>query len=128
PRPWSSVRTGGLSLRAAVGDDYIYVADHEGGLQIVDVADPGDPWEIARVSTPGGASGVATAGSYIFLADGVCGLRIFDATDPTRPLEVGSYQTPGIITSVAVFKRLALVTSSGVPGLPTACSLWSAAP
>ena len=60
-----------------------YVAFYEGGFQIFDVSDPGNPEEIGDYDTARNqALDVIVKDNWAFLADGSGGMQIFDVTDP----------------------------------------------
>jgi hypothetical protein len=92
---------------------YIYVADGQGGLRIIDVSDPSAPFEAGFYDTPGDADEVSVAGSFAYVADS-SGLRIIDISDPSAPFEAGFYDT-GYANDVAVSGSFAYVAvSSGL--------------
>jgi hypothetical protein len=63
---------------------YLYVADNDDGVEVLDVEDPARPREVAqykRASAHGGIDYVADVvgnAAYIYLADGRQGLLIFE--------------------------------------------------
>jgi hypothetical protein len=89
-------------LGVAVSGIYVYVADGEAGLRVVDVSDPAHPVEIGFYDSGEFFQAVAISGSYVYVADGVVGLRVVDVSDPAHPVEVGFYNTPGGAEGVAV--------------------------
>ena len=98
-----------------VAGDYLYVADNNGGLRIVNIANPIAPVEVGFSTTPGLANGVAVAGDYAYVADDIGGLRIVNITNPTAPVEVGFSTTPAIANDVEVVGDYAYVV--GYDGL-----------
>lgn len=70
-------------------DDYLYVADNDAGLRIVDVSDPANPVETSVWDTPGHATRIALKEDYAFIGDSWGGLRVIDITDPAAPFEAG---------------------------------------
>jgi hypothetical protein len=90
---------------------YLYVADSQAGLVVVDVSVPTAP-RIAgfaftndhSMSTPH-ATGLALYQHYVYVSEtsgGIGDVRIFDISDPSRPTQVGLLTMPGSATSVAV--------------------------
>jgi hypothetical protein len=61
----------------AVSGNYVYVADIDYGLFIVDVSDPAHAHTVAFTATPGSALGVAEVGNYAYVADNDNGLQIY---------------------------------------------------
>ncbi len=79
--------------------DHVYVADHEGGLRIVDVSNPLVPVEVgSHEENLLLASYVAARGDSVYVADAQgTGLHVFDVSDPTAPMEVAYHVTPGAV-------------------------------
>ena len=86
-----SYNTSGLSYGVAVSGRYVFVADWDNGLVILDVIDPSDPVRIARLDTPGAAYKVTVQGSYAYVCDWHMGLAVIDISDPSDPVEVGRF-------------------------------------
>ena len=93
----------------AVAGDYVYIADYDAGLRVINVGNPSAPVEVGAYDTPGLALGVAVVGSYAYIADYQAGLRVINVTDPTAPVEVGAIDTPGYAKDVAVAGSYAYV-------------------
>ena len=74
----------------AVNGDYLYVAQHDEGLVIVNISSPGNPSLVTRYD-PGSLNinSVAAQGDYVYLATNE-GLKVLQVTDPANPFEVGS--------------------------------------
>ena len=100
----------GMVYDVAVAGSYAYVADWDGGLRIINVANPAVPYEAGFYDTPGYAYGVAVAGSYAYVADWDGGLRVINVDNPASPFEAGFYDTPGLAVGVAVAGSYAYVT------------------
>ena len=77
------------------GGGRAFVADHHGGLVVVDITTP----QIPRVDSfhlkADVAYDVAVGGSHMYVADYRAGLKVIDVSDPTLPWEVGSWDTFG---------------------------------
>jgi hypothetical protein len=100
----------------ALAGNYTYVADGNGGLRIIDIANPAAPAEVGFYDTPGDACGVALAGNYAYVAVEQSGLLIINIADPAAPTEVGSYDMPGQAFGVALADNYAYV-AGGDPAL-----------
>ncbi|MGB9722472.1 MAG: hypothetical protein ACPL7G_01035, partial [Chloroflexia bacterium] len=75
----------------AIQGRYAYVAF--GGLYIIDVSDPRNPYKAGSSGIPGHAIGVAVSGAYAYVAAEDAGLRIVDVSNPRAPHEAGFYDT-----------------------------------
>lgn len=106
------VDTPGDASAVALLDRTAFVADADGGLQIVDVTD-GDAPVIVGMESLGGswAKDVAISGSDLFVACLIDGLTILDATSPWTPQFVGSVAWSDAAVHVAVSGRYAYVTA-----------------
>jgi len=95
--PWWFVgeRVSGKAISVFVSGSYAYVANGREGLRIVNVSDPGNPYEVGYFDALGSALDVFVSGSYAYVASGGEGLRIVDVSDPANPKEVGYYDAPG---------------------------------
>jgi len=58
---------------------YVYVAAGEGGLRIIDVSSPSNPFEAGYYQTPrpGGAANTFLSDPYMYVATYGCGLQIY---------------------------------------------------
>lgn len=82
--------TPGYAEAVAVAQSLAYVADGQGGLQIIDISDPQSPCVLGSEDTDGYASGVSLLGRHCYVADGDQGLLIIDVGDPQTPSRLGS--------------------------------------
>jgi hypothetical protein len=88
-----------------VSGHYAYVADYEGGLRVLDVANPKSPTVVGSNSTytvSPSARAVTVSGNYAYVADENTGLVIFDVSNASAPSVVGTYALSGGINSVAL--------------------------
>jgi hypothetical protein len=99
------------------GRRYAYLAAGEGGLRIVNIANPTAPTQVGFYATPGQARDVAVVGHYAYLADESSGLHIIDVANPALPTQVGFYGTPGSAYGVVVAGRYAYVADRYGGGL-----------
>jgi hypothetical protein len=73
-----------------VEGDYVYIADTEVDLVIVDVSNPEDPEIVAEYNGPlAETRGVEAAWPYVYLGDDWHGFHIVDVTDPAYPVGRG---------------------------------------
>jgi len=78
--------------------DYLYVTNESGGgLDIIDLTDPWNPYLAGQFSeTFSTAHNLYIADGYAYIVganDGSGGIRILDLADPVNPVEVGSWET-----------------------------------
>ncbi|MFM6623058.1 MAG: hypothetical protein ACKPHZ_16745, partial [Dolichospermum sp.] len=101
--------TSGYANDVQVVGNYAYVADHDSGLQIIDISNPTTPTLKGNYDTSGYASGVQIVGNYAYVADNWSGLQIIDISNPAAPTLVGTYDTPGNAIDVQIVGNYAYV-------------------
>ncbi len=72
--------------------DLLYVADGEGGLVIIRLADEIEV--LSRTETSGTAIDVKVSGDQCAIATGATGVDLFDISDPTEPILLSTMDTP----------------------------------
>jgi hypothetical protein len=109
PQP-SGVYSAARSVRTlALADHYLYVADAQAGLQILDLADPANPILVGsqnELSTTGKAI-LALRTAYV---PSVNGLEIWDLFNPVEPQRLVSFGIPTGAIRAAVSGDYALVS------------------
>ncbi len=96
PRRLGAFDTPGSARHIAFDDRGLaYIADIEGGLIIVDVADPAKPRLLSILSSHR-VHGVDVSGTVAYVAAGEDGLLIVDVSNPMSPTLLGVYDTAGI--------------------------------
>ena len=78
-------------------NQYAYVADEEGGLQVVDVSSPTAPRLAGFYSTTNQlwSAAISIFGGRAYVADETAGLQIFDLSNPTAPALLSSTSLGG---------------------------------
>lgn len=99
------------SCKVQVVGNYAYVADRKGGLWILDVSDPTNPYEVSHYQTEGENYGVSVKDGYAYITDTEGKLVIIDVNDPTHPFEKGSCDLAGSLRSIFVLDGYAYVTA-----------------
>jgi hypothetical protein len=116
----------------ALDGTYAYVADNTSGLQVVDIASPGQPEIVGSWNSPGNGRDVLVVDGLAYLADGSSGLQILDLGTPTAPQLIGSFTAEGFVHGVAVTGHHAFLAQSGAglravdvmdPGTPIAAGI-----
>ncbi len=82
------------AMGVTISGNYAYVADYEGGLRVVDIANPNAPFEVGSYDTPGLSWVVAVQGNYAYVAD-LYSLRVINIANPAVPFETGFFDMPG---------------------------------
>lgn len=87
--------TAGYSQDVVKKDNLLYMAQGEGGLQIIDITNPEDPQTVSITSegARGYSAKVAIKDSAVYLAAGSFGVTTINASDPTAPEIPGSNST-----------------------------------
>jgi len=99
-------------------NQYAYVADEEGGLQVVDVSNPTAPKLAGYYSTTNQlrSSAISIFGGRAYVTDETAGLQIFDLSNPTAPALLSSTNFGGgeaIVVKGSVNGVFAYVSTSG---------------
>lgn len=102
--------------------NHAYVADWNGGLQIIDVRDPAQCVHVGGFSDIKTASAVAVAGNYAYVTDYATGLSVIDVSNPSNCVRVVNYRTGGFATGVALVGHRFFV-ADGNKGLLSLSSL-----
>jgi hypothetical protein len=100
-------------MGVAVSGEYAYVADLNGQLHVIAIADERNPREIGTLHTSGGPWRVRVLGDLAYVADYDRALRIVDVSDPAAPREIGSYGALGAVKGVDISGNLAYVAAAG---------------
>ncbi|NOZ58658.1 MAG: hypothetical protein GXO66_03660 [Euryarchaeota archaeon] len=96
-----------------VDEDYVYLADFTGGLQIVEK----DTLRLAATyQSRGVAYSVAVQGDIAVLADSDAGVDVIDVSTPEEPRRIANLQTMGYAIRVGALDELVFVTT-GTHGL-----------
>ncbi len=86
----------------ALSGQYLLTGDDDGGLQVVDVNNPGDPSLVGQAATGDRASAVAVSGTNAIVGSDGSGVEAFTLADPTAPRRIGYCQVYGFAQEVAV--------------------------
>ena len=90
-----------IDLGVAVNGNYVYMADLQGQLLILDASNPTAPTQVGLYTLPGYAHDIVIQGQYAYVADGE-GLRVVDLSNPVAPSETGFYAASGPAINVAL--------------------------
>ncbi|PIT86498.1 MAG: hypothetical protein COU33_02805, partial [Candidatus Magasanikbacteria bacterium CG10_big_fil_rev_8_21_14_0_10_43_6] len=94
---------GSTAYDVTVKGNYAYVAQGVGGLQILDVSDPSNPFIVGSTDPGGTARSVTVVGKYAYIGNNDRGLDIIDISDPTAPTTTGNLvPAAGVVFDVVV--------------------------
>lgn len=93
-----------------VSGSYLYLADGDAGLRIIDVSNPSSPLHLIRIFTPSAALKVRVVGNTAYVALGSGGLQIYDVSNPAAPAFLGSFACYAF--DVSVLGSLAYVAAN----------------
>ena len=100
-QPGSAVELGTLNVPdvrdMVVKDGFLYVAEGENGLLVIDADNPTDMKTVATFNLPL-ASAVAIQGNHVLVATNT-GVQWIDAGDPQNPFLSGDFQTTGSVAN-----------------------------
>jgi hypothetical protein len=105
----TSCSTAAYPHAIAISGTHAYVAS-DGGLEIVDIADPAHP-SVTGAYSIFGAIDVKLAGRYAYVPDNGTTLHILDVSDPQNPQSAGGFTSQGP-EAVAVSGTTAYLSSS----------------
>ncbi len=88
----------GVVEQIALAGNLALLAAREGGLLILDIADPAHPQQIGALALPSNAVSVAVDGDIAYVSSQFHDLRIIDISDPTYPVETAARAVPGYTT------------------------------
>jgi len=112
-RPSLVTTVGGFinAWKIAIAGDVAYVADGDGGLRVLSVADPAAPTIVQSLPTTGLARDVVADGSRVYVALGGDGVDVFDATTPDNLSFVQNLDGQGSVQAVAADQGLLALAS-----------------
>ncbi len=84
----ASINTPGRALALTYHDNYLYIADRQAGLQVVNISDRDNPQLLpaSARSTSGYAQSLDADGNWLIIASGGGGVYLFDITDREDPM------------------------------------------
>ncbi len=89
----NTVFTGGNAISLAHRDGYVFLADAEKGVTIIDARNPESAFVTADYQTLGrSVAGVTLQDNYLFVADGKNGIVVLDVSVPEEPAFFGRYR------------------------------------
>ena len=107
---------GGENEDLFVWNNYTYIADGLGGLEIINITDRTNPVKVGQFYDGGQAMDVFVSNNIAYVADYENGLEIINVTDPLNTtgsfIKIGNYSDGGDAKGVYISGNLAYVTDS----------------
>lgn len=97
----------------ALSGNYLYIANRDSGLVILDVSDPTEPVRTGRCDVFNEAQGVAIVDNYAIITDRLYGLVIIDISDPFNPEIVADYEMDDHVYDITIDGNYAYVQAGG---------------
>jgi hypothetical protein len=107
-------RLRGAATCVAISGHYAYLAHGDGGLLVVDIADPTNPQWTSGYDTSGRINGLTVSGNYGYVTVGDSGLQVIDISDASHLHRVAAYDTGGRATSVVASGKQIYVAVEGI--------------
>jgi hypothetical protein len=97
--------------------DYAYVADREGGLEVIDVSDPFNPITTGYVYLPDVGYSVDVEGGFAYVASYILGgIQVVDVSNPSDPQIAGYYYRSGCFALGATVQGSYVFVGDGPAG------------
>ena len=96
----------------AVDNNFVYVADGDKGLKIIDISQISTPRLVSSLETSGSAKDIRYKNDYVFMAVGAAGVDVAEVSDPELPVLLDSFETRGFASKVAINNQGNLVSVS----------------
>ncbi|MBW6514734.1 MAG: hypothetical protein K0B87_08265 [Candidatus Syntrophosphaera sp.] len=106
----------GEALKVKVSGNYAYIAGRQGGLSVVNIADPANPVLVSNFDTTGYATSIDIKGSLAVVSSGGGGIYLFDISNPENPVLKQNLISAGY-TNNAKFHNDRLVVASRDQGI-----------
>jgi hypothetical protein len=116
PSQLGRVTLPGILKSIAILGQYAYVADQEGGLQVVDITNPSAPAIRGFYPSTGYTEGITIFGGIAYVVDRGAGLEIFNLGNPTMPSLLSSTNCGGgedVLVNASANGVFAYVTTGG---------------
>jgi len=106
-----SIDTPGFANSVTSVGSYIYVADGESGIQVLDVSNPSTPEIVANSSAYSTTQELVVAGNYAYAFDYTGGLLVYDVSTPLSPVGVSQKLLAGVVSGGTVNGNFAYVSA-----------------
>jgi len=86
----------------AISGTYLYAGTQDGHLVTYNIAQPGSPAQVSRLTLPVAAVVMRTSNNLLFIADDASGLLIYSLTTPSSPVALSQFQAGAAVGDLAV--------------------------
>ncbi|RKX70640.1 hypothetical protein DRP53_04395 [candidate division WOR-3 bacterium] len=108
--------TDGSAADVVWSNNYLYCADNQAGLAILDVSDSSLPDLKSTLPLPS-AVAIAYKSPNLYVADESDTLFVIDVSDPTNPTRKGSWAAPDVVLDVVRYKDKYVVCACKADGI-----------
>jgi hypothetical protein len=123
----------------AVAGTHVYIAADDGGLRILDISDPAEPFEVGDSPEVNQAMAVTVVGGYAYVCDSTDKVRIIDVSDPASPTLAGTYDPsfhdyihdvtvtsdPGQVYAYVAYSNHLIIVDLTDPAIPTELGVYT---
>jgi hypothetical protein len=86
----------GIGWSIDVSGDYVFLVDEWAGVQVINIADPANPFIVTRIETSDDARGIVVEDGLAYVGDQYHGdIVILDVSDPTSPQIISTSEAWG---------------------------------
>ncbi|MDP8201544.1 MAG: T9SS type A sorting domain-containing protein [Candidatus Tenebribacter burtonii] len=101
-----------------VEGDYAYIADANGGMEVIDISDQNAPVTSSYSFLEDVAQGVHVDGNYCYIANYILGgVQVFSIEDPSNPVNIGHYKRTGCFAMNVDSKDNYIYVADGLTGV-----------
>ena len=115
PQRIAILDTPGSAQDISVSRNFAYLADGEGGFQVLGIDPPRLPQLIASLpdSSDGFSKRIEMSGDLVIMADGFGGVRVVDVFNPAVPREISRFNTSSFVQDLYIEDNLVFLVDSG---------------
>jgi hypothetical protein len=103
-------RWNGMAKDVAANEGYLYIADGDSGISIINISRPTNTTEVGFYETPGLFNRLSVSGPYCYIVGDGSGLQIINISDISNPIKEASIDTFTSIKDVAISDSNAYLT------------------
>lgn len=97
--------------------NYVYVADGNGGMEVIDVSDPYLPFTAGYCALPDGGTGIDVSWPFAFVSNYILGgVQVVDVSVPDFPFVTAYYKPTGVFAEGVTVKDNYAIVGDGVCG------------
>lgn len=117
PHPVGYYNTPGFAQEVVVSGTNAFVADGDGGLQIISISNPEYPTFLGSYTQLDYIENVAVNGALVYVGDTLGNMHILAIPDPSLPLKLGEYNSPCRFRDMEVVDTIVYLGSEFSDGL-----------